>query len=301
MSGILFNCNFVTSLGRSKARLLGIDPARDPTRNLPCLALTNPSNWTSLITNRLLPRSSSAPSSSARPGPAAGRWPGFFQLGSTVETILQSVFALIALYVIFVFPAAGPIASNPSSSKAEARAMTAAPVPYPPATCAVMAAPRPDPKWPGGAKVCVQFRAQLRRGRREQYPAWAIPIRRPFSPTSWAPPIGPGQRHWNMESIYEYGARGRFFWRLWAPVSPAADVPVTVYGVATALASVRPTRSRLCRRPGWEIASHGLKWIEYKDISDSRTERGPPDGGDCLASRGDRRTAVRLLSRAVPR
>jgi uncharacterized membrane protein len=28
---------------------------------------------------------------------------GFFQLGSTVETILQVVFALIALYVIFVF------------------------------------------------------------------------------------------------------------------------------------------------------------------------------------------------------
>ena len=28
---------------------------------------------------------------------------GFFQLGSTVETILQSVFALCALYAIFVF------------------------------------------------------------------------------------------------------------------------------------------------------------------------------------------------------
>ena len=43
----------------------------------------------------------------------------------------------------------------------------------------------------------------------------------------------PGQRHMNMESIYEYGARAGF-WRLHR-LFTERKVPVTVYGVATAL------------------------------------------------------------------
>ena len=42
-----------------------------------------------------------------------------------------------------------------------------------------------------------------------------------------------GQRHMNMESIYEYGSRAGF-WRLWRMFTARA-MPVTVYGVATAL------------------------------------------------------------------
>jgi peptidoglycan/xylan/chitin deacetylase (PgdA/CDA1 family) len=56
----------------------------------------------------------------------------------------------------------------------------------------------------------------------------------------------PGKRHWNMESIYEYGARAGF-WRLHR-CSRQAAMPVTVYGVATALAA-RPPRWPPCRRP----------------------------------------------------
>ena len=44
----------------------------------------------------------------------------------------------------------------------------------------------------------------------------------------------PGQRHMNMESIYEYGSRAGF-WRLWRLFTERC-VPVTVYGVATAMA-----------------------------------------------------------------
>ena len=43
----------------------------------------------------------------------------------------------------------------------------------------------------------------------------------------------PGQRHWNMESIYEYGSRAGF-WRLWRDFTERR-MPVTVYGVATAM------------------------------------------------------------------
>ncbi len=70
----------------------------------------------------------------------------------------------------------------------------------------------------------------------------------------------PGQRHWNMESVYEYGARAGF-WRLHRLLR---DVPVTVYGVASALAR-SPAQVAAMQEAGWEIASHGLRWIDYRN------------------------------------
>jgi chitin deacetylase len=65
-----------------------------------------------------------------------------------------------------------------------------------------------------------------------------------------------------MESIYDYGARAGF-WRLHRLFTSRA-VPVTVYGVATALAR-SPAQVQAMKDAGWEIASHGLKWIDYRD------------------------------------
>ena len=77
----------------------------------------------------------------------------------------------------------------------------------------------------------------------------------------------PGQRHWNMESMYEYGARAGF-WRLHRLFSEA-QIPVTVFGVAMALKRA-PAQVRAMLDADWEIASHGLKWIEHKDIARER-------------------------------
>ncbi len=74
----------------------------------------------------------------------------------------------------------------------------------------------------------------------------------------------PGQRHMNMESMYEYGSRAGF-WRLWR-LFTARDIPVTVYGVASALERNLDAVTAM-KQAGWEIASHGLKWIEYKDFT----------------------------------
>jgi putative urate catabolism protein len=67
-----------------------------------------------------------------------------------------------------------------------------------------------------------------------------------------------------MESIYEYGARAAF-WRLHR-LFTGAGVPVTVYGVATALAR-SPNQLAAMQEAGWEIASHGNKWVEFKDVA----------------------------------
>ncbi|TIX81804.1 MAG: polysaccharide deacetylase, partial [Mesorhizobium sp.] len=76
----------------------------------------------------------------------------------------------------------------------------------------------PDPKWPGGAHVAVQFVVN-----------------------------------------YEEGGENCVL-RLFIE----AEVPVTCYGVATALAR-SPDQVAAMQEAGWEIASHGLRWIDYRD------------------------------------
>ncbi|MGZ9812159.1 allantoinase PuuE [Pseudoroseicyclus sp. H15] len=76
----------------------------------------------------------------------------------------------------------------------------------------------------------------------------------------------PGQRHWNIESIYDYGARAGF-WRLHR-LFTQRGLPVTIYGVATALARA-PEQVEAMKEAGWEIASHGLKWVEHKDMGEA--------------------------------
>jgi putative urate catabolism protein len=70
----------------------------------------------------------------------------------------------------------------------------------------------------------------------------------------------------NMESMYEYGARAGF-WRLWRAFT-SRGMPVTVFAVAHALMRGREQAAAM-GEAGWEIASHGLKWIEYKDFSEA--------------------------------
>ncbi|SMY07027.1 allantoinase PuuE [Flavimaricola marinus] len=117
----------------------------------------------------------------------------------------------------------------------------------------------PDPQWPGGAKIAVQIVVNYEEGGENNILHGDAASEAFLSEIVGAAPW-PGQRHWNMESIYEYGARAGF-WRLHRMLR---DIPVTVYGVATALAR-GPEQVAAMKQAGWEIASHGLKWIDYKD------------------------------------
>ncbi|MDQ2089854.1 allantoinase PuuE [Marimonas arenosa] len=122
----------------------------------------------------------------------------------------------------------------------------------------------PDPKWPGDARVAVQFVLNYEEGG-ENCVLHGDPGSEAFlSDIAGAAPWT-GQRHWNMESIYEYGARAGF-WRLHR-LFTEAGIPVTVYGVATALAR-SPEQVEAMKAAGWEIASHGLKWVEHKDMAE---------------------------------
>ena len=118
----------------------------------------------------------------------------------------------------------------------------------------------PVANWPNGAKIAVQIVLNYEEGGENNILHGDAASEAFLSEITGAAPWV-GQRHWNMESIYEYGSRAGF-WRVHRLLS---DLPVTVYGVATALARA-PEQVAAMKSSGWEIASHGLKWVEHKDM-----------------------------------
>lgn len=121
-----------------------------------------------------------------------------------------------------------------------------------------------DPQWPNAARIAVQFVLNYEEGGENNILHGDAASEAFLSEIVGAAPW-PNQRHWNMESIYDYGARAGF-WRLHR-LFTGAGVPVTVYGVASALARA-PEQVEAMQTAGWEIASHGLKWIDYRDHSE---------------------------------
>jgi len=121
----------------------------------------------------------------------------------------------------------------------------------------------PKVQWPAKAAIAVQFVVNYEEGGENNILHGDKASEAFLSEIVGAAPW-PDMRHWNMESIYEYGSRAGF-WRLHRMFT-ASGIPVTVYGVATALQR-SPEQVAAMIDADWEIASHGLKWIEYKDHS----------------------------------
>lgn len=122
----------------------------------------------------------------------------------------------------------------------------------------------PAANWPNGAKIAVQIVLNYEEGG-ENNILHGDAASEAFLSEITGAAAWPGRRHWNMESLYEYGSRAGF-WRVHRMLS---DLPVTVYGVATALARA-PEQVAAMRASDWEIASHGLKWIEHKDMPEDQ-------------------------------
>ena len=120
----------------------------------------------------------------------------------------------------------------------------------------------PAANWPNGAKIAVQIVLNYEEGGENNILHGDAASEAFLSEITGAQPWF-GQRHWNMETLYEYGSRAGF-WRLHRMLS---DLPITVYGVATALARA-PQQVAAMKSSGWEIASHGLKWVEHKDMGE---------------------------------
>lgn len=119
----------------------------------------------------------------------------------------------------------------------------------------------PDPHWPGGARVAVQFVINYEEGAEN-----SVLNGDKGSEAFLSEMVGAAShpaRAMAMESLYEYGSRAGF-WRLHRIFTERA-APVTVFGVAKAM-EMNPEAVAAMQAAQWEIATHGLRWIDYQTV-----------------------------------
>lgn len=138
----------------------------------------------------------------------------------------------------------------------------------------------PQARWPGDARVAVQFVLNIEEGGENCVLHGDAASEAFLSEIIGAQPFE-GARHMSMESIYEYGARAGA-WRI-LDLFRAHGLPLTVFAVAMA-AERAPRIIERALADGHEIASHGLRWINY---------HGMPEAGE----RAHMAEAMEILTR----
>ena len=123
----------------------------------------------------------------------------------------------------------------------------------------------PDPKWPGGARLALSFVLNYEEGGERTPPEGDSESEAFLHEVVGAPPTI-GRRNLNTESMFEYGSRAGF-WRVHR-IFMRHRLPLTVYAVGQAVAR-NPAAGRAMIDAGWEVASHGWRWIDYADSPES--------------------------------
>ena len=119
----------------------------------------------------------------------------------------------------------------------------------------------PDARWPNRARIAVQFVINYEEGAEN-----SVLNGDERSESFLSEMVGAAShadRAMAMESLYEYGSRVGF-WRLHRLFSER-NLPVTVFAVAKAM-EMNPKAVAAMIEAGWEIASHGLRWIDYQYV-----------------------------------
>ena len=126
----------------------------------------------------------------------------------------------------------------------------------------------PPARWPNGARLALQIVLNYEEGAENNILHGDAASEAFLSEIIGAKPLA-GQRHMNMESIYEYGSRAGF-WRLMR-LFGERKIPITVFAVGMALVR-NPEAARAMVDGGHEVASHGWRWIDYQNVAED-TER----------------------------
>jgi putative urate catabolism protein len=123
----------------------------------------------------------------------------------------------------------------------------------------------PRAGWPDGARIAVQFVLNYEEGGENSVLHGDEGAETFLSDMVGAAPVI-GARNMAMESLYEYGSRAGF-WRL-RDLFVERGLPLTVYGVTSALEK-NPAAVEAMLKAGWEIASHGYRWINYQAVPEA--------------------------------
>jgi allantoinase len=117
----------------------------------------------------------------------------------------------------------------------------------------------PDPDWPGGARVALNFVLNIEEGSE-----YSIGNGDGFSEAtlteigeSWVPR---GDRDLAAEAMFEYGSRVGV-WRV-LRLFQERGLPLTIFGCAMALER-NPPLAQAIRDNGYDVCCHGWRWVEH--------------------------------------
>ena len=122
----------------------------------------------------------------------------------------------------------------------------------------------PDPKWPGGARLALNFVINYEEGSEynvhdgDGFSEASLTD----SPTSSVPR---GDRDLGAETMFEYGSRVGF-WRL-LRLFRERELPVTIFACALALERNPEAAKAICDA-GLDICCHGWRWVEHYKLAE---------------------------------
>ncbi len=122
----------------------------------------------------------------------------------------------------------------------------------------------PDPKWPGDARIAVNFVINYEEGSEP-----SIPDGDGYTETGVSDAHGGNQgvkgRDLAAESMFEYGSRAGF-WRLLRLFQDRGLKP-TIFGCALALERNPPAAAAI-REAGLDVCCHGWRWVKHFHLSE---------------------------------
>jgi len=123
---------------------------------------------------------------------------------------------------------------------------------------------RPDPRWPGGAQIAVQFAINYEEG--SEYTV-ADGDGRTELGLAEAPGgrVPAGHRDLAFETMYEFGSRVGI-WRLFR-LFGERRLPVTIFGCALALER-NPRVAEAIATAGYDVCCHGWRWEEHFGLTE---------------------------------
>jgi len=127
----------------------------------------------------------------------------------------------------------------------------------------------PHPHWPDGARIAVQFVLNVEEGAESTIDNGDAGSEAYLHELAGRP-AREGERDPSVESMYEYGSRAGV-WRILELFSER-ELPLTAFAVGQAL-ELNPEVGRALRAAGHEIAGHGYRWLDHRNLSADEERR----------------------------
>jgi len=127
----------------------------------------------------------------------------------------------------------------------------------------------PDPRWPGAARVAVQFVLNVEEGA-ESSILHGDAASEAYLHELPGRPARTAERDPSVESMYEYGSRAGV-WRILG-LFAARGLPLTAFATGQAL-ELNPAIGDALSAAGHEVAGHGYRWIDYRGVPEDEERR----------------------------